>query len=417
MTDLHTANGVFNVLVEGDGDAPVLMLSNSLGTNLHMWDRQMPDLLKEFRVLRYDARGHGKSVATAGPYSLEGLSRDALGIMDALALEKVHWMGLSMGGMVGQWLLTHARERIGRAVLANTAANMAAPDIWNSRIETVLSKGMEAITLGVVERWFTKGFIDAHPEAIEPIVQMLHTTPPEGYAGCCAAIRDMDQREAIRSVKAPVLVVVGRHDPSTPPGMGALIASAIEGAKLVTLEAAHLSNIEDPEAYTDAVMTFLTATAPVVRKPAVAPAAPRRVSVRRRPPKVPPAKAPARAIPPQPVAKSAAKPAAPAKAPAKKAPRKSAKKSTARRAIAKPAPRKTSPKKATAKKATVKKAKVRKAMAKKTTAKKAAVKKAPAKKAAKKAVAKKVLPKKMPARKPAPRRAAPGKTRGRKGRR
>jgi len=263
------------IRVDGPVDRPPLLLSNSLGTTFRMWDAQMPSLSAAFRVIRYDSRGHGQSDAPAGDYSIARLAGDAIAVLDSLHVETAAFVGLSKGGMVGQWLGAHAPERLTRLVLANTAAWMGPAQAWQARIETVMRDGMPAVTEAVLERWFTPGFRDAAPEAVAPVRDMLLATAPQGYAGCCAAIRDMDQREAIRSVKAPVLVVVGRHDPSTPPGMGALIASAIEGAKLVTLEAAHLSNIEDPEAYTDAVMTFLTATAPVVRKPAVAPAAPR----------------------------------------------------------------------------------------------------------------------------------------------
>jgi 3-oxoadipate enol-lactonase len=158
-------------------------------------------------------------------------------------------MGLSKGGMIGQWLLTHAPERIGRAVLANTGSHMPPPDLWNQRIRTALDKGMEELTPGVIERWFTPEFRAREPETVQKIVRMLHTTPAHGYAGSCSAIRDMDQRESIRSVTNPVLVVVGSRDPATPPEMGKRIADTIRGARIVTLDAAHLSNIEQAEAF------------------------------------------------------------------------------------------------------------------------------------------------------------------------
>src|SRR5580704_5636402 len=136
MTEISIAGETFNVLIEGGENKAVLMLSNPLGTNLHIWDPQIPALLKHFRVVRYDSRGHGASGANKGPYSVEGLGHDALAIMDALGVGKVHWLGLSMGGIIALWLLAHARERIGRAVLANTAAHIPGPDLWNSRIQT-----------------------------------------------------------------------------------------------------------------------------------------------------------------------------------------------------------------------------------------------------------------------------------------
>ena len=150
------------------------MLSYPLGTNLHIWDPQIPALLKHFRVVRYDSRGHGASVANKGDYSVEGLGHDALAIMDALGVGKVHWLGLSMGGIIALWLLAHARERIGRAVLANTAAQIPGPDLWNSRIQTARDAGMDTVAMAAAERWFTKAFRDTHPEKVERVMEMVH---------------------------------------------------------------------------------------------------------------------------------------------------------------------------------------------------------------------------------------------------
>jgi 3-oxoadipate enol-lactonase len=347
----------FNVTLDGPENKPPLMLSNSLGTNLHMWDWQIPELTKHFRVIRYDSRGHGQSGAPDGPYSIDELGRDALAIMDALELEQVHWMGLSKGGMIGQWLLTHAPERIGRAVLANTGSHMPPPDLWNQRIRTALDKGMEELTPGVIERWFTPEFRAREPETVQKIVRMLHTTPAHGYAGSCSAIRDMDQRESIRSVTNPVLVVVGSRDPATPPEMGKRIADTIRGARIVTLDAAHLSNIEQAEAFNQAVIDFLTA-----REVAPARRVPPRHAAGRKPPRKPVAsKAATRKRP-------AAKPAASKKAPAKKA--------ATRKAPAKNAARKKSTAKSSARKKT--------AAAKKTGAKKSTANKATRKSAGRK---------------------------------
>jgi 3-oxoadipate enol-lactonase len=257
MTDI--AGETFNVLIEGDENKETLMLSNPMGTNIHYWDPQIPALAEHFRILRYDSRGHGASVANEGPYSVEGLGRDALAIMDALGIERAHWLGLSLGSIVGLWLLVHARERIGRAVLASTAAQIPGPDLWNSRIQSARESGMEGIASALAERWFTKHFRDTEPARVETVMEMVRTTPLHGYLAALAAVRDMDQREAIRSIRSKVLVIAGRHDPSTPPGMGALVASSIEGAKFVTLEASHMSNIEDETNFTKAVVEFLTA--------------------------------------------------------------------------------------------------------------------------------------------------------------
>jgi 3-oxoadipate enol-lactonase len=259
MTGITIAGETFNVLIEGAENEEVLMLSNPMGTNLHLWNPQIPALAEHFRIVRYDSRGHGASVANHGPYSVEGLGRDALAIMDALGIERVHWLGLSMGSIVGLWLLVHARERIGRAVLAGAAAQIPGPDLWNSRIQSARDTGMNGVAMAAAERWFTKSFREANSEKVEAVMAMVRTTPLHGYLAAVAAIRDMDMREAIRSIKNKVLVIAGRHDLSTPPGMGALVASSIEDAKLVTLEASHMSNIEDEANFIKAAVDFLTA--------------------------------------------------------------------------------------------------------------------------------------------------------------
>jgi len=335
MTDIIIAGETFNVLIEGDENKEVLMLSNPMGTNLHFWDPQIPVLAEHFRIVRYDSRGHGASVANHGPYSVEGLGCDALAIMDALGIERAHWLGLSMGSVVGLWLLVHARERIGRAVLASTAAQIAGPDLWNNRIRSARDTGMDGIAMAAAERWFTKTFRDANPEKVEAVMEMVRATPLHGYLAALAAIRDMDQREAIRSITNKVLVIAGRHDPSTPPGMGALVASSIEGAKFITLEASHMSNIEDEANFTKAAVEFLAAPEISAAKPSPRPRAPAKTAAAK--------KAPAR--------KAAAK-----KAPAKKA---SGKKASGK---------KIAPKKPAAKRTPAKQAPTKKAAAKKPTA-------------------------------------------------
>ena len=232
-----------------------------------MWDPQMPELTRHFRVIRYDSRGHGKSVAPEGPYSLEQLGGDALAILDALGVQKASWMGLSKGGALGQWLLVHAPERIARAVLANTASKFGSPDIWNERLRVVREHGLGGLVEGVIDRWFTKGFQEREPEAVARIREAFVATPAVGYAACMSALRDVDLSDAIRGIRAPVLVVTGRHDPATPPEFGREIAASIPGARLVELDAAHLSNIEDAEAFNRAVVDFLTEPAAKAARP------------------------------------------------------------------------------------------------------------------------------------------------------
>jgi 3-oxoadipate enol-lactonase len=247
----------FHTKVDGKEGLPWLVISNSLGTSMEMWHPQMAQFSQHFRVLRYDARGHGQSTAADRPYSIAELARDAIALMDAHDIEKAHWLGLSKGGMTGMWVATHHPERFNRIVLANTASVMGPPDLWNGRIRTVREKGMRAIVQATLERWFTRRFLDTASSLIPLVSHMIEATPAIGYAGCCAAIRDMDQREAIRSIALPTLVIAGLHDPATPWAAGKDIHERIKGSQFVSLDAAHLSNIERPEEFTQAVVEFL----------------------------------------------------------------------------------------------------------------------------------------------------------------
>ena len=246
-----------NVEIEGRDGAPVLMLSNSLGTNLHMWDDQVPEWSKHLRVLRYDRRGHGLSGVPQGPYSMERLGRDVLAIIDALNIKKINWCGLSMGGMVGQWLGANAPDRVEKLVLSNCTDYYADKAPWNDRIKTVTEKGLAYIVSGNMERWFTKDFRDKNPEAIARFTSMFLKTKLEGYVACGAAVRDMDHRALLPKIKAPVLIIAGRQDPATTLAMAESMQARIPGAKLAVLEAAHISNVEQPRAYIDTVLNFL----------------------------------------------------------------------------------------------------------------------------------------------------------------
>jgi 3-oxoadipate enol-lactonase len=269
MAHMIVAGEALNVVVEGDATKPPLMISDPLAMTHRVWDRQMPALLEHFRVVRYDSRGHGESIADEGPYSIDGLANDALAILDTLGIEKAHWLGLSKGAMVGLYILAHAKGRIGRAVLANTSARVGGPDLWNSRIQAARATDMAAVAATVAERWFTPRFRDERADEVERVLAMVRATPLQGYLATCAALRDMDLREAMRGIDTPVLVIVGRHDPSTPPETGRAIATAIEGATLVTLDTSHVSNVEDPENFSRAVVDFLTAVEPARTAPAL----------------------------------------------------------------------------------------------------------------------------------------------------
>jgi 3-oxoadipate enol-lactonase len=244
--------------VEGRDDAPALLLSNSLGTRLEMWDAQAPALTETFRLIRYDSRGHGRSAVPGGGYTIERLAKDALQVLGALDVHCVRFCGLSMGGMVGLWLASHAPDRVERLVLANTAAQLGPVEIWDARIESVRRGGMAEIARGVIERWFTAAFRASAPSSVMPIYDALLATSPVGYAGCCSAIRDMDQRSSLASIRAPTLVIGGIHDSATPIANSREIAEAIPGAHLIELDAAHLSNIERRDEFTGALSAFLT---------------------------------------------------------------------------------------------------------------------------------------------------------------
>ncbi len=342
MTRLRVGDDFFNVVVEGQENKPALLLSHSLGANLHMWDAQVPVLTHHFRVIRYDSRGHGRSDAPRGPYSIWRLGRDALGVLDALGIEKAHVLGLSMGGFVGLWLLANARDRIGRAVLANTAASMPPPDTWNTRIRMARENGMAAIAPMVANLLFPKTFQDSSPAKVDRVRAMLAATPAHGYAACCAAIRDMDQRETIRSITNPVLVIAGRQDQSTPPDRGRLVADSIPGAQFLVLDAGHLSNIEAEDAFNCAAVEFLTTPEKVAKPVKKPPVAAKPVE---KPAAEPKAKSSAKKATKKKAAKKPRKPKAPARKTAKKSakkaarkkPTKSASRTSARKPARKPA--------------------------------------------------------------------------------
>lgn len=243
--------------MDGPEGAPILLLSNSLGTAMAMWEPQMATFTATHRVLRYDSRGHGESDAPEGAYSIDRLGRDVVELLDALEIPQVDFCGLSKGGMIGQWLAWRAPERIGKLLLANTSAYMGPPEGWDTRIRTVSEHGMAGMAEPVIQRWFRPSFVDLAPDSIAPVRSMLLATHAHGYAGCCAAIRDMDQRRVLGLIEAPTLVIAGTEDPATPIEHSEQLVASIGGAQMVQLAAAHLSNIEQPAAFSEAVSQFL----------------------------------------------------------------------------------------------------------------------------------------------------------------
>jgi 3-oxoadipate enol-lactonase len=242
---------------DGPENSPVLVFSNSLGTTHRMWDPQLEAFTRDFRVLRYDGRGHGQSSATHGPYSIEQLAGDVVQLLDALKLSRVYFCGLSMGGMIGMQLgIAHA-SRLHKIVLCNTAAKIGTPDVWNARITAVQTGGMKAVAGAVIDRWLTAGFRAAHPGDTAQVLSMLEGCNPAGYAASCSAVRDADFRQTLGAVQVPTQIIAGAHDPATPPADGRWLSEQIRGAKFAELPAAHLSNIEAREDFNREVLAFL----------------------------------------------------------------------------------------------------------------------------------------------------------------
>jgi 3-oxoadipate enol-lactonase len=246
-----------NYELTGPANAPALVLSNSLGSNFGMWDAQVPAFAKTYRVLRYDTRGHGQSDVTPGPYTFEQLATDVLALVDSLNIDAFHFCGLSMGGLTGLWIALHAPPRLRKLILCSTGAKIGTADAWNTRIEAVRKHGTKSIAAATMERWFTAPFRQREPQTVERIQNTLANTNTGGYIACCEALRDTDLRDQVASISAPTLVISATHDPAAPPSDGQLLAKQIAGASYVELDAAHLSNIEQHEKFTQEVSDFL----------------------------------------------------------------------------------------------------------------------------------------------------------------
>ncbi len=245
--------------VSGDPSHPALVLSNSLGANLSMWDAQVPAFERHFRLLRYDMRGHRQSSSPPPPYSVPELAGDLLSLADFLGINRFHLCGLSVGGMIGMTLALQSPARLQKLILCNTATKIGTHESWNSRIETVRTKGMKEVARTTPARWFTPAFQSSSPAVVAATMQILQSHDPEGYVGGCCAVRDFDAREDVAQIRVPTLVISGAYDPAATPADGRFLADRIPGARYVELNTAHISSIEAADPLTAAVISFLSA--------------------------------------------------------------------------------------------------------------------------------------------------------------
>jgi 3-oxoadipate enol-lactonase len=253
-----TDDGVrINTVIEGRGDGPSLLLMHSIGCDLTLWDRQIDALADDFRIVRFDARGHGRSDAPKGDYTLDRLSRDALAVLDAVGVDSAYLCGLSLGGVTAQWLALHAAARVKAIIIANTATRIGTAEAWQARADMSIGQGMQALAPTAITRFFSERFLASSPEIADIFLQRLLTTAPEGYAGCCAVLRDTDFTGQLGAIALPTIVIGGTLDVPTPLSQAEELARAIPGARLVALDAGHLSNVEQPAAFADAIRRIL----------------------------------------------------------------------------------------------------------------------------------------------------------------
>ncbi len=259
MASQIKANGIeMSYQLDGLADAPVLMLSNSLLTDYGMWDLQVPAFSAKHRLLRYDTRGHGGTEATKGPYTIELLAADAIALLDALRIDRVHFLGLSMGGMIAQLLAAKHPARLRSVSLCDTACHLPPESAWDDRIALALGKGTAAFVKPMTERWLTQPYRDSHPAQMERMGAMISRTAVDGLVGCAHAIKKMNQASILSAVKMPTLIVVGEQDVGTPVSAAEFLHREIQGSKLVVIKnAGHLPNIEQTDIFNRTVLEFL----------------------------------------------------------------------------------------------------------------------------------------------------------------
>jgi 3-oxoadipate enol-lactonase len=245
--------------IDGSQGAPWLTFCNSLGADLTMWDLQAAELASQFRILRYDRRGHGQSGAPAGPYTIDQLGGDVVALWDALGIDKTHFCGLSLGGLTGQWLGLNAAGRLEKLVVCATAARIGTPDSWAQRIAQVQGQGLKPLAEGTVMRWFTERFVDRHEEQVRAIIEVFLATSPQAYAGCCNAVAQADFLEDLARITTPLLAIAGDDDPVCPPADVQRIADSVADGRCVEVPGRHLCNVESPNDFTAALRDFLHA--------------------------------------------------------------------------------------------------------------------------------------------------------------
>jgi 3-oxoadipate enol-lactonase len=244
--------------LSGPAGAPVLVLGDSLGTSTAVWDRQVPELAADFRLLRFELPGHGGAAAWPGPYTIGQLGAGVLALLDDLGVNRFAYAGISLGGMIGMWLASHAPDRIAALALVCTSAHLPPAAGWRDRAAMVRAEGMSSVSAQVIGRWFTASFAEREPAVVRSVRVTLEQTDPEGYAGCCEAIAEMDQLDDLRAITARTLVIAGAQDPATPPEHGAAIAERVPGASLCVLpHAAHLAAVSSPHQVTGEVIGHL----------------------------------------------------------------------------------------------------------------------------------------------------------------
>lgn len=259
MPTFTSNDAQINYQTFGDASKPALIFSNSLGTNYGMWQKQFNHFKQDYFVICYDTRGHGASSAPQGPYSLDQLGQDVINLLDHLKIEKAAFCGISMGGLTGQWLAINKPERFSHVIVCNTAAKIGQEQAWNERATLVRQQGLQPIASTAASRWFTEPFIQSNPTVVENLQNDLEAGSSEGYASCCEALAKADLREQIKTISVPVLIIAGQQDPVTTVADGQSMQDSIAHSQLFEINASHISNVEQPEAFNQAVQKFMAA--------------------------------------------------------------------------------------------------------------------------------------------------------------